>query len=254
MAVEKLIRAYAENKYMRSLVQLIPNFGGAIDTLLYEKGSKWRQERLELLLKEFDERINKLVIENSLVRSDVENRIRSELFYDNFVRCVQESVETRDKIKIQSFANILTQLASESGFEDYEAELYINITHDITAYEICKLAFINKTSIEIYYSNQDKAIDILKYKDDITKNHKMDVDNNIPSDYDISEYELFSLYRLERQNLITRRIIEANGSLSVGWSTSMQSFSTMIFFKEKRIYEISKFGNSYCNWILNSNA
>jgi len=87
--MNKLIQKYADALYFRALVQMIPNFGGAIDTILYEKGSQWRQERLKSLLNYFDQQLNEISKDNETLKEKINKKIDTEEFYNLFIHCVE---------------------------------------------------------------------------------------------------------------------------------------------------------------------
>jgi hypothetical protein len=55
-----LIEKYPNNYKLRAFVSLLPNIGGALDILLSEKGSKWREKRLIEFLTKLETRIENL--------------------------------------------------------------------------------------------------------------------------------------------------------------------------------------------------
>jgi hypothetical protein len=252
MSDETLLSKYANNPYVRSLVQLIPNFGGAIDTLLYDKGSKWRQERIDYLFKSFNDKIEKNTKDTEKLKDDVRKKIDSEEFYNLFIKCAQATTLESNKVKIQEYANILSSFLTVDYEQSYEPELFFNITQEISQYEISKLAELFQNNIKYYKTYQHRICDLATYQTNWTGANSMNsfsMSDNIPDRYVISPNQLFAFNRLEKLFLITIEINNNSGSLPVNYSKQVQAGSSSIPYLEEIIYQITDFGKKYCSWL-----
>jgi hypothetical protein len=250
-----LLQKYAESPYVRSFVQLIPNFGGAIDTILYEKGSKWRQERFDKLLISFDEKLTKLSTDNVQLKTDFENKIDTDDFYTLFVRCAQESTLENDKDKIEAFSNILVNYISITNDDKYEVEIYLNITKQLSHFEMQLLAALLTDEVFFYKSYNGHICDLEKYKQEFTY-RGMSIgygnEETIPKQYFVPEKVLFSYNRLVNNFLITINNSNSHGTINAEWSNGSQHGYTPLAYLDKITYQITEFGKEYCKWIRGS--
>ena len=94
----KLSKKYNDNPYIRSLINLIPNFGGSLDVILSAKWNSYYYKRIDNML-------DQLASDLSQLNYKIDNKyLESEEFLDIVIKIVQESIETRldDKRKIYS--------------------------------------------------------------------------------------------------------------------------------------------------------
>lgn len=252
MEIKELIKQYSDNPYVRSIVQLIPNFGGAIDTLLCEKGNKWRQERMEIFLKTLNEKLENIIAKNTELKEKIKSNIDSEDFYYYFIKCAQESTQSINREKIKLFCGILSNSLLIDENDESNIELFLNLTKELTVAEVKELSCIKHSDKYFYVTNQGFYVDLDAYKKDINEKRLMYLSDVIPDEYHISSSLLFTISRLEKSMLVNRRIYEQFGSISVGWSTGFQSYSSQIGFREKVVIEISDFGRKYSEWIIES--
>jgi hypothetical protein len=248
-----LAAKYANNPTLRALVQLIPNFGGAIDTLLYEKGSKWRQERIDMMLTIFGDSINRLLNSNRSLEVQIKAKMDSEHFYDAFVRSAQTTMLTREKEKIRAFANILVNYLTftDDDNQDYEIELFLNITSELSEKELIQLAALNEQEINHYLDYNNKWADLEAYQAAFGSTNRTITFSQqpTPDEYLITESTRLMLARLEKQFLVTISQRDESGSLPVSRSNRVESVTMPIGFQKKTSYSITEFGRKYCKWI-----
>jgi hypothetical protein len=242
---------YADSLPLRLIIQNIPYFGSSLDMILSETGNKWREKRLQMLIKNLDEKIRTIDIANDEIISEMQKRIKTEDFYDLLIKSVQKSVLTRKEEKIRRFANILKNVLIDSTLtEDYLIEIFLNITDELTEIEIGKLTDLRSNETEIYYNYQDKPFDIKRYISDVSE-RKIRIEDNIPKEYNYDNFYMYTFNRLERLNLIKIEIVESSGgSFGVAWQTVNQSANSLKHYKRKDIISLSEFGKKYIDWIL----
>jgi hypothetical protein len=248
---KKLVEKYADSLPLRLIIQNIPYVGSSLDTILSETGNKWREKRLQMLLKNLDEKITAIDIANNEIISEMQKRIKTEDFYDLFLQTAQRSALTHKENKIKRFANLLKNyLINDTSTEDYLVEVFINITDELTEIEIGKLSELQLNEIEVYYNYQNKPFDIERYKNDISE-EKIRIDGDISKEYDYDNFYMYTFNRLERLDLIKIEIVESSGgSFNVGWKRNNQSSNSLKHYKRKDRIIISEFGKKYINWIL----
>jgi hypothetical protein len=248
---KKVTEKYIDSLPLRLIIQNIPYIGSSLDTILSETGNKWREKRLQMLVKNLDEKIRTIGIANEKIIAEMQKRIKTEDFYDLFIKSVQKSVLTRKEEKIKRFANILKNVLIDGALtEDYLIEIFLNITDELTEIEIGKLTDLRSNETEIYYNYRDKPFDIKRYIEDVSE-RKTRIDGDIPKEYNYDNFYMYTFNRLERLDLIKIKIVENSGSsFSVGWQTNGQSEHSLKHYKRKDIISLSEFGEKYIDWIL----
>jgi hypothetical protein len=249
--LKKLTERYDDCLPLKLFIQNMPHIGSSIDTILSETANKWREKRLQLLLQNLDEKIRTIEIANAEIVTEMQERVKTEDFYDLFLKSVQKSVLTGKEEKIKRFANILKNvLISDTLNENYPIEIFLNITDELTETEIEKLTELQSNEIEVFYNYRNKPFDIKRYIKDVSE-IKVRMENDIPKEYDFDSFYMYSFNRLLRFDLINIETAEeTGGSFSVGWKTDNQSSSSLKHYKRKDRIAISEFGKKYIGWIL----
>jgi len=246
-----LLEKYNDNPQLRALISLVPNIGGALDILLSEKGSKWREERLHKLLKELDAKID-LVKSDKYFADKMKERLVSEEFYDLLVQSMNSAIKTRQSQKIELYANILLNHIINANNENYSSELVIAILDSLTIDEITYLSELhkNKDKIELYVINGTK-IHKEKYQNWITEHRKIaNCSEELPSECKFP-FNIELIWKLlTDKNIIDTVNDNRLGSFSYSYGDKWLNKSGQIQYSEKIIYSISDFGQEFINWIL----
>lgn len=104
---------YSENTSLRTVIQVIPYIGGALDTLLSGKGTEIQKNRINHLLENISDRLNELESSNTIHAT--------EEFYDLSLSVFEGAARSRSKEKRERFASILiNQIAKESDWDEAE--------------------------------------------------------------------------------------------------------------------------------------
>ncbi len=247
---DKKANNYSENITLRALVQLIPNIGGALDTILYEKGSKWRQERIEYFIKYFEEKINELIKENNLLSEKINKVINSEDFYDLFLKALKDSTSTKYKEKINYYANILINYVNKIQTPE-DSEIMIEILSQQLNSEIYILTKIYSNNSKITLYNYNNAFIFWnELKQYLEKNIiKLKSNDDIPKEYIFNDNNLYLLNKLESNFLLTRQEYVNGELLSYTHKKTSQTTTYQVNMTKKE-YKLTDFGKKYLEWIL----
>lgn len=243
---KSLIEKYEGRYKIRALINLIPHIGGALDLLLSEKGSKWREERIELFLKQLDERLGQL--EEKEIETEI---INSEEFYDLMIQTLNSVIKTRHKEKIEFFSNILSNHIKKERKSEISSELMISILDSLTIDELHYFSELRRNDNDIVLHNilQTKVI-WNSYLENIKKTSKVASNKNqLPQD-SVFDFQMDIIWKmLSDKNLI--QIEEKNelGKLDYQYSNSSQSFSSQIDYNKIIKYKITDFGLEFLKWI-----
>lgn len=101
--IQKASEKYGDMSGLRALIQAIPYVGGSFDTLLVDSGQKFKEQRIEGLITEINERLSK--IEKPLDPKAIQN---SQEMYDMLIFAFEQSSRTRSEMKRNNFAKIIT--------------------------------------------------------------------------------------------------------------------------------------------------
>jgi hypothetical protein len=134
----RVAEVYAELDEVRALIQLIPIFGGPIDTLIAGRGAQIVRRRIEALIEEVRKRADRLEKEK-VDHSFVE----SEEFDDLVMRAFRAASATRDREKIRVYAAILVGSASTKRPPDLDPEAALSAVAELspTELELAKVIF-----------------------------------------------------------------------------------------------------------------
>ena len=137
-AVSDLYIEISENPLIRATIQSIPNLGSALDTLLFHKAQKIKEQRLQELLTTLKNSMSKL--DGSKIDKDY---IQSEEFLfiveQIFIKYVQES-HTQ---KREYYRNILVN-SSTKTFSGYHKEVLLNIMSNLSEFHLTLLTNITE--------------------------------------------------------------------------------------------------------------
>lgn len=134
----KASRIYSQNIALRTVVNLIPYVGSAMDIILTSQWSRITEKRLndflEFTKKEFDN-INNKSINKEFIESDD--------FVDLTVKCLTTATKTRNQKKIALLAKILKNAAISKRFEYDEFEEILPTFEQVSIRELTILVHLN---------------------------------------------------------------------------------------------------------------
>lgn len=242
-----LVNKYSNSPYLRSLISLVPYIGSPIDILLTNKSSKWKQERLNLVLTDLDQKVRRL----DLSVEEVKSRIESEEFYDNLIKVLELSSKTRRKEKIQAFSNILTNQINNKLTETIDGELAIIIIDSMSIAEVEYLSELSQTGGTISVHLLDsKLVDIETLKDHLIKSHIVpERFSGIPENC-LNKLGNQIIWKfLSDKNLVN--IDQSRNSKNVPYSFGSSNMwtNTSITTQGEIKYELSDFGKEFVKWI-----
>ena len=248
---KNLIKKYSDNPYVRALVTAVPYIGGAIDVIISEKGSEWRKERIELLLKNLNEKIGKLEID----QDEILRRFESEEFYDSIIHVLESSTKTRHHSKIKGYSNILAnQLIDRNTKKQFSIDLILSTMDTITIDEIEYLSKLYHDNGEIeIYKIYNKFIYLDVYKQNIEKfGNEARNQSELPKEC-IFNLDLDIIWKfLSDKNIITFELEEKENDVEYFYQTSNQSTSGHIRYSAKKVYKLTDYGNYFINWVIDN--
>ena len=246
----KLIEKYQGNYKLRALVSLVPNIGGALDILLSEKGSKWREKRLFDFLSKLETKIENLETDVSIkALTDLAN---SEETYDLLIQAFNSIISTRHSQKISCYANVLINHIINPQVNKYSSELMLSVLDSLTLEEIEYASALFNTNKEIItHKIFGIEVDWEKCKEKIQKT------SNPPNSKDeISEdckfpFSLSLIWKLlSDKNIVLINKKEGFEYLEFEFGNSMHMTTKSITSTVQTQYELSEFGKEFVNWIL----
>jgi len=247
----KLIEKYADNPYVRALITAIPYVGGAIDVVLSEKGSEWRKERIELLLKNLNERVGKLKLDIE----EINNRFKTEEFYDSIIHALESSTKTRHHSKINGYANILiNEIVVPDDQKLYSIDLILSTLDIITIDEIKYLSFLFQNNNEIQVHKVFGVFIYLeKYKNEVERSgRKADNRNELTKDC-LFELNLDIIWKfLSDKNIITIDDNPKAGDVRYSSGNFNMMTNGYIEYSSSRIYRLTEYGNYFVKWIIDN--
>ncbi|WP_417335346.1 hypothetical protein [Halobacteriovorax marinus] len=99
--IQKLSSGYGDLTLVRALIQAIPWAGGSLDTLMGSSGQRYREKRIESLIKHLSDEIQKIGNKSLSSIND------SEELYDMMLLALEQSTRTRSEEKKKRFAKII---------------------------------------------------------------------------------------------------------------------------------------------------
>lgn len=246
---KSLIEKYEGRYKLRALISLIPHIGGALDFLLSEKGSKWREQRIEIFLKELDTRLGNL--ETKEIKNEI---INSEEFYDLMIQTLNAVIRTRHLEKIKCFSNLLkNHILSEKKSSVVSNELMVSILDSLTIDEMKYFSILKKNDFEITLHKilQTKVI-WENYRSAIEKSGNTASNQQQLPNESVFEYSIDIVWKmLSDKNLIFIENKKELGKLNYTWKTQWQSGAGQIDYNEVILYKITDFGKEFSYWIEN---
>lgn len=245
-----LIEKYAYNYKLRALVNLLPNIGGALDVLLSEKGSRWREKRLIEFLTKLETRIGNL--ESDISTKTLTDLTNSEETYDLLIQAFNSVIRTRHSQKITCYSNILINHIINPKGNKYSSELMLSVLDSLTLEEIEYVSALFNAGNELNtYEIFGVELDWEKCKEHIKKT------SNPPSKKDeihkdcIFPYRLNLIWKLLSDKnivLIEKRRITSHLTYHYGDPTIKPTGT--ITSRSNTKYGLSEFGNEFVNWII----
>lgn len=185
--IKKISEDYSNNPVLRSLINLIPYVGGAIDVLITTKIQEisWKRlnNYLDLLQKQF-ENVNESKIDKDY--------LQSEEFYDLFLQTARASTRTRSEEKTKLFAKIFKNAITREFNNPLSPEDLVSIIDNFSENDITFIKILQE-----YFDSPN-----------VERRHgyyliKADVLNKV-----LPQYPMDMLYigilQIEKHNLIVR--------------------------------------------------
>ncbi len=252
MSIEKSLERYSNSAYIRAVVTAIPYIGSALDILLYEKGSKWRQERFNQMIEALSNEIEELGIASDEIIESLNAKIDSEEFYDLFIQASQNATKEKSEEKIATISHILAGYSSGEINEVDEASLLLDLVSEISAYSCKWLSKLSQNQIPDYYKIKGKYVVWEDYEKFLISNY-LDIrkEKSIPPEYTISDLQIYSFQRLEDLHLIRKTEINtySGGKISYILKRPSQSSTIHFTYEEKISYQIDSLGHLFIEWI-----
>lgn len=133
---------YGDQTSIRAAVVALPFIGGSLDLILSQKGEKFVQQRMEILISEINFRLNR--VEKCTINPEDEESI-----YDLFQSVCEKVIRTKSEDKIKHFARLFSDCVSgEKGWDETEAAARLISEFSDTHIIILKI-FANIKSSEI---------------------------------------------------------------------------------------------------------
>jgi hypothetical protein len=230
-------------------VQLIPTFGGAIDTLLTDSGLRYREERISHFFTYIENQLSAIMKHQSEMKSDIDNKINTEEFYDLFLKSLKDITTCKDKDKIQYFANILIKyVTDEISFNN--AEIMNDILSNQTLSEIMFIKSIlnNEGTYKIH-----KIYDVYVIWDDLKSYIESNLilvqsSKDIPPQFSIDISQIYIGNKLQNNQLVN---VE-NKTIGLHYTHQTENQQSNYPLNSEAIYySITEFGNKYMNWTIN---
>ena len=246
----KLIEKYPDNYKLRALISLIPNIGGALDILLTEKGSKWREERIVEFLSKLESRIENL--ESEISTKAFDDLKNSEETYDLLIQSFNSVIRTRHSQKISCYANILINHITNPQQNKFSSELMLSVLDSLTIEEIEYVSgLFNAVNGFVTHRIFGVEIDWNKCKENIQKTSNPPTRKDDVSEEYKFAYSLSLIWKLlSDKNIITINKKEGFEYLEYSYGNSMSWATSKITSNERTEYQLTEFGKEFINWIL----
>lgn len=250
---KKLVEKYADNRTIRSIVNLVPYLGGALDVLISETGGKYRNERLEKLLGDLDSKISNSENPEILIKKLSE----SEEFYDLLIQSLNSAIKSRHDEKLICYSNILfNNLRFENDTSEISSELFVSILDGLTIQELHYLSEIKRLQNQVeFHIICGEMVFWDKYKAIIEQTGiKASQASELPIE-SVFQYKLDIIWKLlTDKNLIEVQSRKVSSQLSYSHKTSNTETNGGVDFSDKLVIRITDFGLDFVNWVLESKS
>ncbi|MBW2741803.1 MAG: hypothetical protein JRE64_23815 [Deltaproteobacteria bacterium] len=251
METKKLIKQYSQQPIIRALVQAIPHIGGSIDTLIFEKSTKWRDERLEELFSNFKVQLETNQERLKEIEAKTDDIVNNEDFYDLFLFAVNAAIKTKSKEKIKRFSNIVSNFILDDGLlEKAKVGLMIEVLNDLSEFEISLMLEIENNVIQYDLYENDlyvKGDKLLAYLEGNQISFGGSTD--IPDHVKIHSEQFFFLNRLQSMQLINKTPTNFRRSGSYSFGNRNQRTSCSVPFQGQLQIELTDFGEDFFKWV-----
>lgn len=120
--IDKFSESYESNPLFRAAIQSIPNFGGAIDTILASRATNINRQRFEELILDVNYCLS--VLEN---KTEIIDFFNSEEYFEIFRRCTEIVMRTANSDKRKIVAKFLAQTISTDLINDLSTQILEDI-------------------------------------------------------------------------------------------------------------------------------
>ena len=115
---DNMARWYESQHWLRAMVQMVPQAGGAIDTLLAWRGTGLRNTRVDELLANVSQRLSGL--EESALNEEF---LQSEEFFQVFVACAEAVGRSASEYKRGTIADFLSRTVIDGVLNDLSTQI-----------------------------------------------------------------------------------------------------------------------------------
>jgi hypothetical protein len=241
MKIKKLSEAYLSKTPLRALIQCIPNFGGAIDTLLGSQGTKWQNERIDDFMSRTDSELTELKEKNLITEELFFERLQSDEAIAIIVRCIKETLSAIEIEKIELFRKITKNYLSGTSFSDIsEVDEFIRTTQIISYKEF---EYLNDISNGIRYVHIISSYGTYINPDKVYARPMKPVSwgqEDIEDDWKIPQTEIKALDRLSIAHLL-EAVKSGPGRKRITGRNIISEF----IYDEKINYVLSAYGREY---------
>jgi len=185
--LKKITEDYSNSPILRSMVNLIPYVGGAIDVLITTRIQEISWKRLNTYLDQLQKQFEN--VDESKINKEF---LQSEEFYDLFLQTARASTRTRSEQKIKLFSSIIKNAITKEFSNPLSPEDLVSIIENLSENDII---FI--TILQEYFDNPK-----------VERRHgyyliKADVLNKVLPQYPVDMLYI-GILQIEKYNLIVR--------------------------------------------------
>jgi hypothetical protein len=245
MNMNELSAKYGSLTLLRAAIQCIPNFGGAIDTLLSSQGAKWQEDRINQFMTSLDADLNSLKNKNFLTEEKFFECLGKQESISIIVGCIRESIQAIENEKVELFSNIAKNyLAGQKSYVISDIDSYIRTTKELTTKEFEYFLFISKSSpYEHIISDFGTYLHPEKIYAKPMK-IRFGFQEDIEDDWKVKQDEIDTVNVLVREQLIKDKHSD-QGCMPISGHGIFSDF----FYKDKIRYELSDYGKKYLEWV-----
>lgn len=245
MNVWEISEKYASTSLVRAAVQLIPTFGGAIDTILSLPGAKLQQEKINDFMQRLDSDLNELKDKDLITKENFIERLSSDDAINILIRCIRETLNSLESEKLNIFKNIAKNyLSFDTLIDNTDIERFIRTTNNLTYAEFRYfIGICNGQNEEYIVSNYGTYL----FPDKICARPmkiKFGFEEDIEDNWKIPQERIDSFARLESEGLLSG-LHSGSEKMPIIGTNGFSEFC----YQDKIIYNITEYGEKYKKWV-----
>ncbi len=246
MGIKEISEKYASTSLIRAGVQLIPSFGGALDTILASAGVKLQQEKINDFMQRLDSDLNELKAQKRITEENFIERLSTDDAINVIIKCVKETLNSLENEKLTIFKNIAKNyLSSENLIDNSNIEKFIKTTNNLTYTEFkCFFDIWNSQNVVCIIINNHGTY---LYQEKIRARPmriKFGCEEDVEEDWKIPKEKIDCLSKLEKEELITCNH-SGSGRMPITGNNSLSEY----LYSDKIIYNITEYGDKYIKWV-----